>query len=60
VGEVVREAGGSPLTGMPPSVPGGIVQRPPPLLDEHGAEIRLSGWDRQADTPSYQTDRSER
>ncbi|HEY0972106.1 MAG TPA: CoA transferase [Gemmatimonadales bacterium] len=42
--ETVREAGGSPLTGMPPSVPGGTVRLPPPRLDEHGEVIRESGW----------------
>ena len=60
VAEVVREGGGSPLTGMPPSVAGGRVYLPPPLLDEHGAEIRHSGWVRQGSVPSYQTDRSGR
>lgn len=42
--EVVREAGGSPLTGMPPGVPGGAVRLPPPRLDEHGAAVRARGW----------------
>jgi crotonobetainyl-CoA:carnitine CoA-transferase CaiB-like acyl-CoA transferase len=42
--ETVREAGGSPLTGMPPSVPGGQVRLPPPRLDEHGSAIREAGW----------------
>ena len=41
--DVVREAGGSPLTGMPSSV-GGVVRRPPPGLDEHGSLVRLHGW----------------
>jgi crotonobetainyl-CoA:carnitine CoA-transferase CaiB-like acyl-CoA transferase len=41
--EVVREVGGSPLAGMPPSVPG-AVRLPPPRLDEHGAEVRRLGW----------------
>jgi crotonobetainyl-CoA:carnitine CoA-transferase CaiB-like acyl-CoA transferase len=41
--DVVREAGGSPLTGMPSSV-GGAVRRPPPGLDEHGSLVRLHGW----------------
>ena len=44
VSEVVAEAGGSPLTGMPPSLPGGVVRLPPPRLDEHGAAIRQFGW----------------
>lgn len=41
--EVLREVEASPLTGVAPSVPG-TVRRPPPRLDEHGAEIRVSGW----------------
>lgn len=41
--EVVREAGGSPLTGMPPALPGKI-RLAPPRLDEHGAAIRAAGW----------------
>lgn len=41
--EAVREGGGSPLTGMPPSVPG-VVRRPPPRLDEHGRLVRERGW----------------
>jgi crotonobetainyl-CoA:carnitine CoA-transferase CaiB-like acyl-CoA transferase len=41
--EAVREAGGSPITGIPPSVPGAI-RLPPPRLDEHGEEIRRLGW----------------
>jgi crotonobetainyl-CoA:carnitine CoA-transferase CaiB-like acyl-CoA transferase len=45
VGEAVRAAGGSPLTGMPPSVPAGAVRRPPPRLDEHGPLVRDRGWD---------------
>ena len=60
VAEVVREEGGSPVTGMPPSVPGGAVYLPPPRLDEHGAEIRRNGWALPGRPPSYQTDRSER
>ncbi len=44
----VREAidalgSGSPLTGIPPAVPG-TVRLPPPALDEHGAAIRTHGW----------------
>jgi crotonobetainyl-CoA:carnitine CoA-transferase CaiB-like acyl-CoA transferase len=42
--ESVSAGGGSPHTGMPPSVPGS-VRLPPPTLDEHGAEIRRRGWD---------------
>lgn len=41
--EALRDAGGSALTGVAPSVPGS-VRYPPPLLDEHGAEIRAGGW----------------
>ena len=41
--DVVREAGGSPLTGMPSSV-SGVVRRPPPALDEHGRLVRSLGW----------------
>ncbi|HEX6535990.1 MAG TPA: CoA transferase [Gemmatimonadaceae bacterium] len=42
--EAVREAGGSPLTGVAPSVPG-RVRFPPPGLDEHGREVREKGWE---------------
>lgn len=41
--EVLRDIDGSPLTGLPPSVPGS-VRRPPPRLDEHGAAVRANGW----------------
>lgn len=41
--DAVREAGGSPITGMPPSV-AGTVRLEPPQLDEHGPEIRGHGW----------------
>ncbi len=41
--DAVREAGGSPLTGMPPATPG-TVRRPPPALDEQGAAVRARGW----------------
>ena len=44
VTEALRDIGGSPLIGMPPSVPG-KVRRPPPLLDEHGDAIRRYRWD---------------
>jgi crotonobetainyl-CoA:carnitine CoA-transferase CaiB-like acyl-CoA transferase len=43
VREVVGEAGGSSLTGMPSSV-GGTVRFPPPRLDEQGSVIRHEGW----------------
>jgi crotonobetainyl-CoA:carnitine CoA-transferase CaiB-like acyl-CoA transferase len=42
--EVVTEAGGSPLHGMPSAV-GGAVRFPPPRLDEHGGAIRRHGWE---------------
>jgi crotonobetainyl-CoA:carnitine CoA-transferase CaiB-like acyl-CoA transferase len=41
--ETLREVEASPLTGVAPSVPG-EVRLVPPLLDEHGAEIRRHGW----------------
>ena len=44
VRETVDAAGGSPVTGMPPSVAGGRVRLPPPRLDEHGAAVRAGGW----------------
>ncbi len=44
VRETVEAESGDPVTGMPPSVPGGRVRRPPPRLDEHGAAVRAEGW----------------
>lgn len=41
--ETLSEVECSPLTGIAPSVPGS-VRLPPPLLDEHGDEIRRLGW----------------
>ncbi len=41
--EALREVSASPLTGIPPSVPGS-VRLPPPRLDEHGDMIRRLGW----------------
>ncbi len=42
--EVLAEtAAASPFTGLPSSV-GGVVRRPPPRLDEHGARVRAEGW----------------
>ncbi|MGZ8490940.1 MAG: CaiB/BaiF CoA transferase family protein [Gemmatirosa sp.] len=41
--EALREVEASALTGIAPSVPGS-VRRPPPRLDEHGAEVRAHGW----------------
>ncbi len=43
--EALSVTGASPLTGVPSSV-GGTVYLPPPLLGEHSAVIRKSGWDR--------------
>jgi crotonobetainyl-CoA:carnitine CoA-transferase CaiB-like acyl-CoA transferase len=43
VAEALTFAGASPLTGVPPSVPGS-VRLPPPRLDEHGQSIRALGW----------------
>ena len=42
--ESLREVDASALTGVAPW-PMGTVRRPPPRLDEHGAEIRRRGWD---------------
>src|SRR5687767_253029 len=41
--EALEETDASALTGVPPAIPGSI-RRPPPRLDEHGAEIRQAGW----------------
>jgi crotonobetainyl-CoA:carnitine CoA-transferase CaiB-like acyl-CoA transferase len=54
--ETIRAAGGSPLTGMPPSVPGGTVRLSPPLLDEHGVAVRELGWAAFADPPAVPPD----
>ena len=43
VREAVDAEGGSPLTGVAPSVPG-RVRLPPPRLDEHGDAVRRHGW----------------
>jgi crotonobetainyl-CoA:carnitine CoA-transferase CaiB-like acyl-CoA transferase len=43
VKEALAELDGSPLNGMPPSVPGS-VRLPPPMLGEHDSEIRSAGW----------------
>ena len=43
VAEALREAGASPRSGVPPSVPGSI-RLAPPALDEHGEAIRTLGW----------------
>jgi crotonobetainyl-CoA:carnitine CoA-transferase CaiB-like acyl-CoA transferase len=41
--EALRDVDASALTGLAPST-GGMVRRPPPLLDEHGPAIRQFGW----------------
>jgi crotonobetainyl-CoA:carnitine CoA-transferase CaiB-like acyl-CoA transferase len=41
--EALRDTGASPVTGVPPSVPGS-VRFEPPGLDEHGALVRSLGW----------------
>ena len=41
--EALRNTGASPITGVPPSVPGSI-RFEPPGLDEHGSQIRSEGW----------------
>jgi len=41
--EALADVDASALTGVPSSV-GGSVRRPPPLLGEHTAEIRATGW----------------
>ncbi|MDQ6872445.1 MAG: CoA transferase [Gemmatimonadota bacterium] len=43
VAEALAVTDASPLTGVPPSVPG-TVRLVPPKLDEHGAAIRSLGW----------------
>jgi crotonobetainyl-CoA:carnitine CoA-transferase CaiB-like acyl-CoA transferase len=43
VAEALAFVGASPLSGVPPSVPGN-VRLPPPKLDEHGRSIRALGW----------------
>lgn len=51
--ETLSEVNASALTGVAPSVPG-TVRLPPPLLDEHGEEIRRMRWESfvSAATPS--------
>lgn len=43
VSEAITGAGGSPVTGIPPAIPGS-VRLAPPLLNEHGEELRALGW----------------
>jgi crotonobetainyl-CoA:carnitine CoA-transferase CaiB-like acyl-CoA transferase len=42
--EALDVVNASPLTGVAPLRPG-VVRRPPPRLDEHGALVREYGWD---------------
>jgi len=44
VPEVLVHRSASPITGLPPSVPGSI-RRPPPRLGEHDTLVRARGWD---------------
>jgi len=41
--EALNETDASPVTGIAPSVPGNVRLRPP-MLDEHGVEIRSKEW----------------
>lgn len=41
--EALSAVATSPLTGISPATPG-TVRLPPPMLDEHGEEIRSLGW----------------
>jgi len=41
--EALEATDASPLTGVPPSIPGS-VRFPPPRLDEHGDLVRALGW----------------
>lgn len=43
VAEALSVTEASPITGVPPSVPG-TVRLPPPKLNEHGPSIRALGW----------------
>lgn len=43
VREAIAQVEASALTGIGPAIPGS-VRRPPPRLDEHGAQVRASGW----------------
>ena len=43
VPEVLARGSASPLTGLPPSVPG-TIRRRPPRLGEHTAIVRAEGW----------------
>jgi crotonobetainyl-CoA:carnitine CoA-transferase CaiB-like acyl-CoA transferase len=44
VGDALAPLAASPLTGVPPAVPG-TVRLAPPMLDEHGELVRMYGWD---------------
>ena len=43
VAEALEGTNASPLTGVPPSFPGGI-RLPPPRFNEHGDSVRALGW----------------
>jgi crotonobetainyl-CoA:carnitine CoA-transferase CaiB-like acyl-CoA transferase len=43
VAEALEATGASPVTGVPPSVPGS-VRLPPPRLDADGDSVRAEGW----------------
>lgn len=43
VREAIGQVSASALTGIGPAIPGS-VRRPPPRLDEHGAQVRAVGW----------------
>ena len=51
VEDALRRVNASPETGIAPQVPG-VVRRPPPRLDEHGALVRAHGWDAFAHAPA--------
>jgi crotonobetainyl-CoA:carnitine CoA-transferase CaiB-like acyl-CoA transferase len=41
--EALESVGASPVTGIPPSIPGTVRSRPP-MLGEHDEQIRRLGW----------------
>lgn len=42
--EALKDVDASPVTGVSPAIPGAVRFRPP-LLNEHGTEIRKLGWE---------------
>jgi Predicted acyl-CoA transferases/carnitine dehydratase len=52
--ESLKEIDASSATGIAPSVPG-TVRLPPPMLDEHGREIRELGWNAFLETRPIRT-----